>query len=75
MKKQESNQAGPSPSKKAFTLGLNRPLFVKGEAIGNLVSTGMIIIGLAVVAPFWYLALLITENLYLLTHLHELNLV
>ncbi len=65
-------QAVVSPPKRPerSDLNLERPLYVKGDAVGNLLSLVTLAGMLALVAWLAYIATTLLINLYLITHLN-----
>ena len=55
-------------------LHLDRPLYVRGETTGNLLSLGALLAACAVIAPLLYVLAVILINLYMLTQLHDISL-
>ena len=60
---------------KSTKVDLDRPFYVKGDHLGNVLSIVLTIVGAAFAAPSLYVAALIMNNLYLLSHLRDLRLV
>ena len=60
---------------KSFEWNLDRPLYVKGDSSGNLVSLAIIVGMSAVIAPLLYVAIAFAIDFSLLTRLSEAMLV